>query len=260
MWVLAVFGAHWYLSLFTQSFFNHRYAAHKMFTMNKSWEKFFYVLSFFFQGSSYLSPRAYGIMHRMHHAYADTELDPHSPQYDSNFFTMMWRTRNNYNHIFYQKIKIDAKFLKDLPDWASFDRFASNGWVRLTWVAIYVAIYILLDSPWWLFPLIAIHAVMGPFHGVIINWFAHSIGYINFKMKDTSRNLFPVDLLMLGEGLHNNHHKHSGRANFGFKKFEFDPIYPVIRFLDWVKVIKLRKSTATEQVSQVEVEAVAERV
>lgn len=242
MAVLAVFGLHWYLSLFTQTFFHHRYAAHRQFTMSKGWEKFFYVLSFLFQGSSYLSPRAYAIMHRMHHAYADTEQDPHSPQYDENVFSMMWRTRMIYNRIFRRVATIDAKFLKDLPDWSAFDKFASNFFTRLVWVGIYVAIYILLDAPWWLFPLIAIHAVMGPFHGVIINWFAHTIGYINFKMKDTSRNLFPVDLLMLGEGLHNNHHKHSGRANFGIKKFEFDPVYPVIRFLDWINVVQLRRT------------------
>jgi stearoyl-CoA desaturase (delta-9 desaturase) len=241
MWVLAVLGAHWYLSLFTQSFFNHRYAAHRMFTMKKGWEKVFYFLSFIFQGSSYLSPRVYAIMHRMHHAYADTELDPHSPKYDPNLFAMMWRTRNNYMGIETEKVQVEAKFTKDLPDWHSFDRFATNSFVRLIWVAIYVAIYILLDAPWWLFPLIAIHAVMGPFHGMIINWFAHSIGYINFKLKDTSRNLFPVDLLMLGEGLHNNHHKFGGRANFAVRKFEFDPLYPVIKVLDWVKIIKLRK-------------------
>lgn len=242
MWVLAVLGAHWYLSLFTQSFFNHRYAAHRMFTMKKGWEKFFYMLSFLFQGSSYLSPRVYGIMHRMHHAYADTELDPHSPKYDDNLFAMMWRTRNNYMEIETEKAKIEPKFLKDLPDWKGFDRFATNTWVRLLWVAVYVVIYILLDAPWWLFPLITIHAVMGPFHGVIINWFAHSIGYINFKVKDTSKNLFPVDLLMLGEGLHNNHHKFGGRANFAVRKFEFDPLYPVIRMMDWLKIIRLRKA------------------
>jgi stearoyl-CoA desaturase (delta-9 desaturase) len=50
----------------------------------------------------------------------------------------------------------------------------------------------------------------------------------------------PVDLLMLGEGLHNNHHKHSGRANFGWKKWEFDPVYPIIWVLAKVNVIKLR--------------------
>ncbi len=249
MWVLAVLGAHWYLSLFTQSFFNHRYAAHRMFTMGKGWEKFFYVISFFFQGASYLSPRAYGIMHRMHHAYADTEMDPHSPRYDANLFAMMWRTRNTYLHIFQKKVEVEPRFTKDLPDWNWFDQFASNVFIRLLWIGIYIVIYIALDAPWWLFPLIAVHAAMGPFHGVIINWFAHSIGYINFKMKDTSRNLFPVDVLMLGEGLHNNHHKYSGRANFGVKKFEFDPVYPIIRVLDWVKVIKLRRGVAELEVS-----------
>jgi stearoyl-CoA desaturase (delta-9 desaturase) len=255
MWVLAVFGAHWYLSLFTQSFFHHRYAAHRMFTMKKSWEKFFYVLSFFFQGSSYLSPKAYGILHRLHHAYADTELDPHSPKYDANLFSMMWRTRNKYTEIYLHKAKVDDKFMKDLPDWHAFDRFASNIIIRIMWVAIYVLIYFALDAPWWLFPLILIHAVMGPFHGVIINWFAHSIGYINFKMKDTSRNLLPVDLIMLGEGLHNNHHKHSGRANFGWKKYEFDPLYPVIKLLNWANIIKLRKSKPEAEVQQVEIAA-----
>ncbi|MBL0008180.1 MAG: acyl-CoA desaturase [Saprospiraceae bacterium] len=241
MWVLAVLGAHWYLSLFTQSFFNHRYAAHRMFTMSKGVEKFFYVISWVFQGSSYLSPRAYGIMHRMHHAYADTELDPHSPKYDANLFAMMWRTRNTYLHIFEKSVPVDPTFTKDIPDWGPFDRFASNGYIRLLWVAIYVLIYFALDAPWWLYPLIIIHAIMGPFHGVIINWFAHSLGYINFKMKDTSRNLFPVDLIMLGEGLHNNHHMYGGRANFAVKKFEFDPVYPIIKVLDWTGVIKLRK-------------------
>lgn len=250
MWVLAFLGAHWYLSLFTQSFFHHRYAAHRMFTMTKGWEKFFYFLSFLFQGSSYLSPRAYAIMHRMHHAYADTELDPHSPQYDSNLFSMMWRTRVTYNNIFKRNTKVDAKFTKDVPDWTWFDQFASNNWVRLVWVGIYIAVYIWLDAPWWLFPLILVHAVMGPFHGVIINWFAHTIGYINFKMKDTSRNLFPVDFLMWGEGLHNNHHKFSGRANFGWKKFEVDPLYVIIKFLDKVNVIKLRKTEPAVEARQ----------
>ena len=246
MLVLVVFGAHWYLSLFTQTFFHHRYAAHKMFTMPKSWERFFYILSWIFQGSSYLSPRAYGIMHRMHHAYADTEKDPHSPQYDSNFFSMMWRTRKIYNSIYNRVAKIEPRFLKELPEWRSFDIFASNNATRTAWIIAYVMIYLAFSPPWWLYPLIAIHAVMGPFHGVIINWFAHEIGYRNFKVKDTSKNLLPVDILMLGEGLHNNHHKYAGRANFGWKKWEFDPVYPVIWLLAKAKVIKLRAIPVSE--------------
>ena len=139
-------------------------------------------------------------------------------------------------------------FTKDLPDWKSFDRFASSGLSRVAWILIYIGIYLAFGAPWWLFTVILLHAVMGPFHGVIINWFAHSIGYINFKMKDTSRNLFPVDLLMLGEGLHNNHHKHGGRANFAWRKFEFDPVYLIIRLLASVKVIRMRRVTASAPV------------
>ena len=45
MAILIFFVAHYYLSLFTQTFYLHRYAAHKMFTMNKFWEKFFFLFT-----------------------------------------------------------------------------------------------------------------------------------------------------------------------------------------------------------------------
>ena len=66
---------------------------------------------------------------------------------------------------------------------------------------------------------------MAPIHGVIINWFGHIYGYVNFKMKNTSKNLFRFDFLMMGEGYHNNHHKHANRANFGVKWYEIDMTY-----------------------------------
>src|SRR6476661_9237804 len=94
--ILIFFVAHWYLSLFSQTFFHHRYAAHKAFTMSPFWEKVFYIFAYITQGSSYMSPRVYAIMHRIHHAYTDTENDPHSPSYDKNLFSMMWRTSATY--------------------------------------------------------------------------------------------------------------------------------------------------------------------
>lgn len=241
MVILGFFIAHWYLSLFTQSFFNHRYAAHKQFNMSRFWEKAFFVLSWIFQGSSYLSPYAYGIMHRMHHAYADTEKDVHSPKYDSNFFSMMWRTKIVYDSIFKEKVEVEEKFKKGVPEWHSFDRIASHNISRAFWVAIYILFYMAFATQWWMYLLIPIHAVMGPFHGVIINWFAHKYGYTNFKVSDTSKNLMPLDILMLGEGFHNNHHKNASNPNFGSKWFEFDPIYPVILFFNKLNIIRLAK-------------------
>ena len=128
--ILIFFAVHWYGSLFFQTFFLHRYAAHKAFTMSPAWEKIFYVLTFIFQGSNYLSAYGYGVMHRMHHAFADTEEDPHSPKYSTGIFDMMWKTKTFYSAIRNRTAQIDPKFTVNVPDWKAFDDFASLAWVR----------------------------------------------------------------------------------------------------------------------------------
>ncbi len=239
--ILIFFFAHWYISLFTQTFFYHRYAAHRMFTMSRGWEKVNFIFSGIAQGSSYLSPYAYGVLHRLHHAYADTELDPHSPKFQSTIFQMMARTKRIYSSIVKGKADVDERFKKELPQWTAFDNFADSWVTRLSWAAFYIGFYIVFATHWWLFLLLPVHFIMGPVHGAIINWFAHKYGYRNYDVEDTSRNIMPLDIFMLGEGYHNNHHKHSGRANFGARWYEFDPIYPIILVLDKLGVIQLRK-------------------
>src|ERR1700744_4092349 len=122
MAIILFFTALWYLSLFSQTFFQHRYAAHGAFTMSKGWERFFFILAYITQGSSYMSPKAYAIMHRLHHAYTDTEKDPHSPSFSKNIFSMMWRTRSFYQDILHGRMKIEDRFNKNGPDWPIFDR------------------------------------------------------------------------------------------------------------------------------------------
>ncbi|MBK8491659.1 MAG: acyl-CoA desaturase [Saprospirales bacterium] len=230
---------HWYLSLFSQTFFHHRYAAHKMFDMSKVWEKVFFVFSFIVQGTSYLSPYAYGILHRMHHAYTDTEMDPHSPTYDKNLFVMMWRTKVILTDIYRGKTQVEERFKKGVPEWLAFEKFANSWGARIFWMLFYTTFYILFATQWWMFLFLPVHFVMGPLHGAIINWFAHRYGYVNFKMEDTSKNLLPVDFLMLGESYHNNHHKYSSRPNFGVRWFEIDPVYPIIRLFAKLRIIRM---------------------
>lgn len=243
-YIIVFFIAHWYLSLFTQTFFLHRYAAHQMFTMSKGWEKFFYVLTWLFQGSSYLSPKAYGIMHRMHHAYADTDKDPHSPSYSKNLFDMMWKTKSIYNDILYDRADIDPKFKKNVPYFAFIEKLGDSWISRLGWGTLYVLFYIKFVPPgmWYLYFLLPIHFLTGPVHGAVINWFAHKFGYVSFKVNDTAKNLLPFDFLMLGESYHNNHHKFGGRANFGKKWHEFDPTYPFILLFNAIGIVHLKKN------------------
>ncbi len=240
--ILVFFVAHWYLSLFFQTFFLHRYAAHGAFTMSRGMEKVFFVLTWIFQGSNYLSAYGYGVMHRMHHAFADTPQDPHSPKYDENIFKMMWKTKTTYSAITKKRIKIDKRFTENVPQWSAFDRIASSWYSRLGWGLAYSIVYWQFATVWWLWLLLPVQYLLSPIHGAIINWFAHKYGYRNFDVGDTSRNFLPVDFLMMGESYHNNHHKLSSRANFGgIRWFEIDPTYYIILLLNKLKVIKLAK-------------------
>jgi stearoyl-CoA desaturase (delta-9 desaturase) len=239
--VLIFFIAVWYLSLFSQTFFHHRYASHGAFTMSRFWERFFFIFTYITQGPHYMSPRAYAIMHRMHHAYTDTDKDPHSPAFSSNLMSMMWRTRNFYNEIVHNRMEIEPRFLKNLPEWKRFDRFANSTPSRIIWAAAYLAFFLFFATNPWVYLLLPIALGMGAFHGAVINWFAHKYGYINFRLKNTSRNLLFIDVFMLGESYHNNHHKRPSSVNFGKRWHEIDPIYPVIRLMAWLHIVKLPK-------------------
>ncbi len=243
--VIAAFVGHWYLSLFCQTFFLHRYSAHKMFKMNKFWERFFYLLTYISQGSSYLSPRAYAILHRMHHAFSDTEKDPHSPHHTKNVFTMMWETKDIYNAVLNRKRTIETQFERNYPEWKLIERLGDSWSSRAGWGLLYASFYILaylyLDMHWAFFFLLPIHFLMGPIHGAIVNWSGHKYGYQNFDNQDKSKNSLIIDFLMLGELFQNNHHKRPNSLNFGSRWYEFDPTYPVILMLEKLKIIEVRK-------------------
>lgn len=246
MAIVLFFLGHHYFSLFFQTFFQHRYAAHAAFKMSKGWERVFYVLTYIAQGSSYLSPRAYGIMHRVHHAYTDTEKDPHSPSYSKGVWDMMIKTWRIYAGIYDGSYPVEDRFKKNVPDWKRMDRIGHSWASRVFWVLVYFGFYYTYAPTPWLYLLVPIHVFMSPIHGAVINWYAHRYGYRNFRMKNTSENLFHIDLLMLGEAYHNNHHKFASRVNFGYRWHEIDPVYPVILLLEKIGVIHRNKNAARD--------------
>lgn len=239
MIILLFLILHWYLSLFGQTFFLHRYGAHKMFTMNKFWEKFFYIFAWVTQGSSYLNPRAYAILHRMHHAYSDTEKDPHTPHFFKEVFTMMMHTKKIYNDVLNKRVVVEEKFDRNFPEYPAIDRIADSWYTRIGFGAAYVAFYVAFATHWWMFLFLPIHFLIGPIHGAIVNWAGHKYGYRNFESGDKSKNTLFLDILMMGELFQNNHHHAGSKPNFAAKWFEFDPTYPIILLLDKLRIIKL---------------------
>ncbi|MBL7719616.1 MAG: acyl-CoA desaturase [Flavipsychrobacter sp.] len=239
--VIIFFIAVWYLSLFSQTFFNHRYASHAAFRMSKGWERFFFIFGYITQGAHYMSPHTYAIMHRLHHAHTDTEDDPHSPGFSRNFIMMMWSTQKVFTDIRVGNRVVDEKYMKNLPEWKGFDKWASSNLSRLLWVGAYITFFVFFATSPWQWLLLPVIITMGMVHGTIINWFAHKVGYANFVVKNTSKNLWLIDILMLGEAYHNNHHKHPSSINFAYKRREIDPVYPVILLLDKLKVITINR-------------------
>jgi stearoyl-CoA desaturase (delta-9 desaturase) len=260
MAVLIFFVLHWQLSVFFQSFFLHRYGAHKQFTMSKGWEKFFHFLAWAVGGPSYLSPRAYAILHRMHHAYSDTPKDPHSPIQTPSFFKMMWKTKTLYTGLRNGTIEPEARFDGDVPSWPLLDGPLSTWPASLAWGTGYALFYMAFATHWWMFALVPIHWLMGPIHGAIVNWCGHKYGYRNFNSADASKNTLVFDFLTMGELFQNNHHKFGQSPTFAARWFEIDPAYVAIRVFGGLGMIDLsgaqkmryREAKAREEAARLE--------
>jgi stearoyl-CoA desaturase (delta-9 desaturase) len=237
--ILIFFVTHWMLSVFCQTFFLHRYGAHRQFTMSHGWERFFHFMTFLTQGSSYLTPRAYAYLHREHHAFSDTERDPHSPMFHKTVFSMMLQTKERYDGFAKHRIEPEPRFQGNTPDWPALDRLADRWPTRIAFGALYTAFYVVFAPSWIWFLLLPAHFLMGPIHGAIVNWGGHSYGYRNFDTPDVSRNTLPFDFLTLGELFQNNHHKRLMSPNFAHRWFEIDPAHGAIRLFAALGIVQI---------------------
>ena len=70
-----------------------------------------------------------------------------------------------------------------------------------------------------------------------INSVLHTFGYRNFY-NDNSRNFILYLPLLMGDHLHNNHHKTCFCVNNRVKWYEFDPAYIIFCILEKFKLIK----------------------
>ncbi len=242
--ILIFFFGHWFLSLFFHTFFLHRFASHQMYTTGAKREKLFYFLTWFMQGSSFLIPRAYAVMHRMHHVYSDTEQDPHSPHFFKDVWQMMMHTRDIYNNFLTGRNLPDAQFTEGyLPIWPTLDRIGDHWGTRIVFISGYIAFYVAFAPSLWWFLLLPIHFLMGPIQGAIVNWCGHKYGYANYDNGDHSKNSEPWGVFLLGELFQNNHHKYGTSPNFAKKWYEFDPTYAVMKVMHWTRIIRLKPVT-----------------
>jgi stearoyl-CoA desaturase (Delta-9 desaturase) len=237
--IITFFLCHWFFSLFFHSFFLHRYASHQMYTTK--WERPIYFLTWFVQGSSFLVPRAYAVMHRMHHTYSDTKEDPHSPHFFKDIWHMMYHTAKIFRGYVTGTNLPDEQFTREyIPVWHKLDLIGNHAITRLFFGLLYTSVYIFFAPNAWWFLLLPIHFIMGPIQGAVVNWFGHKMGYSNYDNGDHSKNTTPFGVILMGELFQNNHHMDKNDPNFAKRWFEFDLTYQVMRGLNFLRVIRLK--------------------
>jgi len=210
--------------------------------MSPIWEKTFFLLTFLFQGSSFLHPAAYGVMHRNHHSHADTPKDPHSPVHLTNIISFNLSTVNEYRKLVNEFMN-GQRASNDLPRWVILEKIGESMLTRFGFILLYVLFYLEFATASWQYALLPIHFVMGPLHGSIVNWCGHRYGYTNDrKTRDNSKNTLPIDILMMGELFQNNHHSRPKNIKFSKRWFEIDPGYAITKFLSIIKILRIKNA------------------
>ena len=217
---------HWYLSLFCQSFYLHRYISHRQFNLSEAWDKFFLILTIFSQGPSFLRPMHYKRLHMQHHAFSDEPQDPHSPVMNKNIIQMIKKTFHEY-----MNLKNGSETFPRIV--AVADSFFTRG----VFVLLYIGLYLAFTDSYWYLLLVPLHTFLGPLHGAIVNWCGHKYGYRNYELKDNSKNTLVFDFLMMGELYQNNHHANVCKINFADKWYEFDMTYILYKLLKRLKIV-----------------------
>jgi fatty-acid desaturase len=173
-----------------------------------------------------LDPKAWVVMHRMHHAHSDTPLDPHSPV-NVGIIGVGQEQLRNYKRVIVGLIKNKEEFTRFAKD-LDFDLnplMRKNRW----WVPylMHAAIAVALGfSVGWLLAAAYYFGIMShPLQGGMVNSLGHAMGSRNFETSDNSRNNHLAAWLIFGEGFQNNHHRYPVSAKFSYRPHEIDMGY-----------------------------------
>ena len=181
-----------------------------------------------------IDPKAWACMHRMHHQYSDTPLDPHSPKHLGIFGVMLGQLRS-YERALVGLARGSAEYAETVRDldfpvhWLNRKR----AWYipYLVHAAVAVALAFALQS--WLVGTAYWLGIMShPIQGWMVNSFAHRYGYENHSNGDQSRNNTLVAWLVFGEGYQNNHHARPSSPKFSERWFEVDAGYALCRIAE----------------------------
>lgn len=227
------------LRMFALTAFYHRYFSHRAFRASRPVQ---FVFALIGASAVQRGPLWWAAHHRNHHRHADTPADVHSPVQHGFLQSHMGWFLNRSG------FRTDWKVIPDLarfPELRLLDRFDV-----LVPVALTIALYLLGSALHTHDPALG---TSGPqllvwgffvstvvlFHATVtINSLAHRFGRRRFATRDNSRNNWLLALITFGEGWHNNHHFFPGSARQGFRWWEIDLTFYLLRMLALLGVVR----------------------
>ncbi|HKL62839.1 MAG TPA: fatty acid desaturase, partial [Woeseiaceae bacterium] len=239
------------ITMMAVTLYLHRDQAHRSLDLHPALRHFF---RFWIWMTSGMLTREWVAVHRKHHAFCETEGDPHSPKI-FGLKKVLLEGAELYREETDNEETI-TKYGRGCPD----DWMERNVYTRFPYGGI--ILLIVLDLLLFGVPgiiLIATSLVSMPlFAAGVINGVGHHSGYRNFECDDAATNIVPWGLLLGGEELHNNHHAFPTSAKFSVRAWEFDigwMYITVFRSLGLAKVKKVApKPVVAEPAENVDIE------
>jgi stearoyl-CoA desaturase (delta-9 desaturase) len=225
---VAVAAAAYGLRMFAITAFYHRYFSHRSFQTSRAMQFVFAVV-----GSTAVQrgPIWWASHHRAHHRHSDEADDVHSPARDGFWWSHVgWiLSRGNFR----PRLELVRDLLR-FPELRFLDRFDV-----LVPVLSLIGFYLLGE--------LANTLGLGTNGGQLVVWgfcvstvityhvtfsinsVAHRLGSQNYDTRDDSRNNLLLSLFTFGEGWHNNHHRYPAAVRQGFRWWEVDLSYYLLR-------------------------------
>ena len=207
----------------------HRLLTHRGFKVPKWLE---YTLSVFGTLAIQSGPLSWVTTHRIHHAFTETDKDPHSPRNGTYWSHIGWIFRGTAQN---QPETAMKRYCPDMafdPVHVWLDRYY---WVPITVVAIGLFLIGGLSMVLWG---VFLKTVVGWHFTWLVNSATHLWGTRRFETRDDSRNNALIAAVTWGEGWHNNHHAYPRSARHGLAWYEFDINWIQIRLLETVGLAK----------------------
>ena len=222
---LAICVALYWLRIFAIGAGYHRYFSHRAYSTSRAFQ---FLLAVAAQSSAQKSVLWWAAMHRHHHLHSDTEDDSHSPRHHGFLYSHIgWIFARRNNSADLSKVADFARF----PELRFLHRFELLPALALAALCFFVAGWSGLVVGFLWSTVLVYHATF------CINSLAHVSGSARYVTGDDSRNNWLLALFTMGEGWHNNHHAFQSSVRQGFRWWEIDPTYYLLRALSWAGVV-----------------------